>query len=365
MPINKNMKRAVLCVNNPQDYIPQLDDYSIMIINPSAPAARNRYLLDNSDWSLLITEDGEKTRCGGEYENERVLWYTSGTTGDSKFCSFTQAQLNNMAATIMRSYKLTANDRYTSVMSLWHAHGQGFYWATQLAGCETTFLSVSDIRRMPDTNPTFITAIPDVLRAISEFEFSDLRFIRSASAPLPVKLYHNLENKFRVPVIEAFGMTEAMSHCFTNPLEGEQRAGTVGLPDGVEAKIVDGTLWIRGYNVCYSGWYDTGDLAEQDECGYYKITGRSRDQINVRGYKINPVSVERQLLQAIPGLQECVVFGTDRVKCVWVGDCEGAEIKQFLLGLGPHCRPVLLERVSEIPRTGVGKISRSLLNSLY
>ena len=136
MLINKNMKRAVLCVNNPQDYIPQLIDHSIMIINPHATEARNRYLLENSDWSLLITNDDTKYRDGGNYPNERVLWYTSGTTGDSKFCSFTQAQLNNMAATIMRSYKLTANDRYTSIMSLWHAHGQGFYWATQLAGCE-------------------------------------------------------------------------------------------------------------------------------------------------------------------------------------------------------------------------------------
>jgi acyl-coenzyme A synthetase/AMP-(fatty) acid ligase len=359
------MKRAVICVNNPQDYIPQLDDYSIMIINPSAPAARNRYLLDNSDWSLLITADGEKTRCGSDYRNERVLWYTSGTTGDSKFCSFSQSQLNNMAATIMRSYKLTSNDRYTSIMSLWHAHGQGFYWATQLAGCETTFLSVSDIRQMPATNPTFITAIPDVLRTLGEFEFNDLRFIRSASAPLSDDLYHGLTNRFKVPVIEAFGMTEAMSHCFTNPLEGEQRAGTVGLPDGVDAKIEDGRLWIRGYNVCHDGWYDTGDLAEQDECGYFKITGRSRDQINVRGYKINPVTVERQLLQAIPGIQECVIFGTDRVKCVWVGECDASEIKHFLLGLGAHCRPALLQQVDVIPRTGVGKISRSLLDSLY
>jgi long-subunit acyl-CoA synthetase (AMP-forming) len=70
-------------------------------------------------------------------------------------------------------------------------------------------------------------------------------------------------------VIEAFGMTEAMSHCFTNPLEGPQRMGTVGLPDGIEAKIDENNhLHIKGFNVAYDDWYDTGDLAEIDEMGY-------------------------------------------------------------------------------------------------
>ena len=49
------MKRAVLCVPDPQNYIDQLDDYSIMIINPAAPEYRQNYLLDNADWSLKIT----------------------------------------------------------------------------------------------------------------------------------------------------------------------------------------------------------------------------------------------------------------------------------------------------------------------
>jgi acyl-coenzyme A synthetase/AMP-(fatty) acid ligase len=359
------MKRAVLCVENPQDYIPQLKDHSIMIINPNAPEVRNKYLLDNSDWSLYITQDQEKVRAGGDYPNERVLWYTSGTTGDSKFCSFTQAQLNNMAATIVRSYRLTANDRYTSIMSLWHAHGQGFYWATQLAGCETSYVTMRDIKTVPTTHPTFITAIPDVLRVIAELKFQSLRFIRSASAPLPGDLYQALSSKFTVPVVEAFGMTEAMSHCFTNPLDGPQRVGTVGLPDGIEARINDGHLMIKGFNVCYPDWYDTGDLADQDEMGYYRILGRSRDQINVKGSKLNPVSLERQLLQAIPGMSHCVVFGVDRVKCLYVGDCDIDKIKNFLVSLGKHCKPAVLEKVQTIPLSPAGKISRTLLNSLY
>jgi acyl-coenzyme A synthetase/AMP-(fatty) acid ligase len=173
-------------------------------------------------------------------------------------------------------------------------------------------------------------------------------------------------NKFGVPVIEAFGMTEAMSHCFTNPLEGPQRMGTVGLPDGIEAKIDENNhLHIKGFNVAYDDWYDTGDLAEIDEMGYYKILGRSRDQINVKGSKLNPTSLERQLLESIPNLEQVVVFGTDRVKCLYVGTCDPELIRNKLISFGKHCKPTVLERCDVIPLTSGGKISRALLNSLY
>jgi acyl-coenzyme A synthetase/AMP-(fatty) acid ligase len=310
----------------------------------------------------LITAEGEQYRDGGDYGDERVLWYTSGTTGDSKFCSFTQAQIDNMAARICRTYQITENDRYVSIMSLWHAHGQGFYWATNLARCSRSFLSVKDIRSLPERRPTFVTAIPDVLRVVAQGNYRSLRFIRSASAPLPPDLYRELVYKFRVPVVEAFGMTEALSHCFTNPLTGEQRAGTVGLPDGVEADIVEGRLYIRGPTVAAPGWYDTGDLADQDEAGYFRILGRSRDQINVRGLKLNPVSLEKKLLDNIDGLSDCVIFGTDVVKCLYVGDADPEAIRRYLIALGPHCRPVLLERVDAVPISPSGKISRTWLD---
>ena len=359
------MKRAVICVTHPERYISTLPDYSIMVINPDVAATRKKYLLENSDWSLLITDDEIKTRDGGDYPNERLLWYTSGTTGDSKFCSFTQLQLDNMARTIQDAYKLTANDRYVSIMPLWHAHGQGFYWAARAAGCEMHFVKARDIRTMPNYAPTFITAIPDVLNVIAELEFDNLRFVRSASAPLSSKLYRRLQDQFGVPVVEAFGMTEALSHCFTNPLEGEQRIGTVGLPSGITAKIEGGHLFIQGPSVSVNDWYDTGDLAEQDQQGYYKILGRSKDQINVRGVKLNPASLEKQLLEAVAGLEECVVFGTGAVKCLYVGTCQDEDIVNFLKTLGQYCVPRFIKSVDAIPLSPTGKVSRTLLNSLY
>lgn len=358
------MKRAVLCVSNPENYIQDLNDYSVMIVNPESPEYRKDYLLEKSDYSLLITNMQQITRNGSDYADEKVFWYTSGTTGDSKFCSFNQTQLHDMAQTICRAYDITSNDRYVGVMPLWHAHGQGFYWATKLAGCESTFLSATRLRTITNLSPTFITAVPHVLKILAQLNFDSLRFIRSASATLQDDLYMALQNKFCVPVIEAFGMTEALSHCFTNPLHGEQRMGTVGLPDGIQARIESGRLMIQGPNVFQSGWYDTGDLAEYDSCGYYKILGRSRDQINIKGKKFNPVSLETQLLKHVPGLTECVIFGSDKLKCLWMGESNPDFIRHCLSNMDHQLKPTLLEKVESIPKLG-DKISRSWLDKNY
>ena len=359
------MKRAVICTSYPEYWIPQLVDYSIMIVNPASTPARKRYLLDCADWSLLIDEHGEHWRDGGFYSNEKVLWYTSGTTGDSKFCSFSQAQVDILAAKICNTYELSANDRYVSIMGLWHAHGQGFYWAAQRAGCETNYLSMKNIKNMPAFQPTFITAIPDVLKIVGHLEFDHLRFIRSASSPLSLTLYNQLVEKFNVSVVEAFGMTEALSHCFTNPLHGEQRAGTVGLPDGVEAQIINGSLFIKGPTVFSDDWYDTGDLAEQDDHGYYKVIGRTKEQINVRGLKLNPSSLEQQLRNAIPTVSDCVIFGDTAVHCLYVGNCNPDSVAKFLAALGTHCRPKLIKQVETIPVAPSGKVSRTMLSKDY
>jgi acyl-coenzyme A synthetase/AMP-(fatty) acid ligase len=356
------MKRAVLCVPNPQDYIGQLDDYSIMIVNPDYTPARKKYLLDQVDWSLLIEPNYQQQRSGGDYSNERLLWYTSGTVGDSKFYSFSQQQLNNLVSSIQKDLEITANDRYVGVMSLWHAHGQSLYWATRDAGCETHFLSVRQARQMIKYQPTFVSAIPDILSVVHELPLSTLRLIRSGSAPLSPELFQQLQNKFQVPVVEYFGMTEAMSHVLSNPLQGPQRSGTVGVPTtGVEADIRNGHLWIKSKQAYTQDWFDTGDLAEQDDHGYYRILGRSVDRINVRGYKIDPVSVEQQMLQAIPELQEIMIFGITAVNCAYVGEVDMSQVIQKLQLIHSACYPSWIKQLQNIPRSDSGKLSRKWL----
>jgi acyl-coenzyme A synthetase/AMP-(fatty) acid ligase len=360
------MKRAVICVPDPWNYIPLYEKhYSIMVLNPGATPARNQYLLDNSDYSLYVTVNEEVERNGNDYPGERVLWYTSGTTGDSKFCSFSHDQIEHVCRQVINSYQLTSNDRYVSVMGLWHAHGQLFYWLSRQLGLETHFIPTNKLPSVHTYNPTFITAIPDVLKTLMRQPFTSLRFARSASAALYDPLYRILRESLQVPVIEAFGMTESCSHCFTNPLEGPRKMGSVGVPDGIEAQIVNERLYIRGPSVITRDWFDTGDLATADDDGYYYILGRARDRIVIRGYKLDPISLEQHITTQFPEVSECSVFGTDTVKCVYVGLVDPDDIVKFLKTLGQYCRPTLIKQLVEIPKNSSGKVSRTMLNELF
>ena len=187
-------KRAVICVRQPHLVIPQLPEYSIMVINPDAPESRRQYLLDNSDYSLLITDTGEKIRNGKDYPGERVLQYTSGTTGDSKFCSFNQSQIDYVSNQLIKFFNLTENDRYVGVMPLWQGHGLSFYWITEKLNCQRNFLPVKNITSAHTYDPTFLTGIPHMLKVLLRDNFRDLRFIRSGGAPLPSELYRSEEH---------------------------------------------------------------------------------------------------------------------------------------------------------------------------
>ena len=174
------MKRAVICVKNPENYISNLEkEYSLMIVNPDSPKSRLDYLLEKSDYSLLITDTGTTTRLGNDYPDERLYWYTSGTTGDSKFYGFNEQQKSIMIQSMVDAYQLNANHRYASVMPLWHAHGQHFYWATQAAGCETDFFSIKEFYKVEQFQPTLMTAVPKIINFFTRYQLPDLKLIVS------------------------------------------------------------------------------------------------------------------------------------------------------------------------------------------
>ena len=353
------MKRAVICVKNPEQYITDLEnEYSLMIVNPDQPIKRLEYLLEKSDYSLLVTDSNSKIRNGKDYPGERLYWYTSGTTGDSKFYGFNDAQKSVMIDSMINAYQLTADHRYASVMPLWHAHGAHFYWATKKAGCETEFFNTRQLNKVEEFSPTLLSAIPKIINFFTRYKFPDLQLIVSASVAYPLTKLKIAQDYYRVPILDAFGMTEAMGFCITNPLNGVIKPGTVGKPFNVEAKVEDQKLYIKGPTVVVDGWMETGDLASVDGDGYYTIIGRSVEQINVNGIKINPLSIEAQLLDQFFDLQQVSIFGEDTLNCIYVDE---KEIKTFLHSLGDHCFPKLLIKTDEIPTNENGKISRKYL----
>src|SRR5690606_34393661 len=195
-------------------------------------------------------------------------------------------------------------------------------------------------------------------------------------------------------ILERYGMTETMMNV-SNPLVGERRAGTVGLPlpmlsielrdeDGrVVADGETGELWVRGPNVCAGywnrpdataaafrdGWFRTGDLGVRSADGYITLQGRRSDLIISGGFNIYPREIE-EVLTTCRGVREAAVAGVpDPVRgevpvayLVCEGTLDAAAVEQQLRAeLASFKVPRRFVQVDALPRTALGKVQKHLL----
>jgi len=334
-----------------------------------------------------------------------LVLYTSGTTSKPKRVPLSHANLLISAHNIEASLALKPRDRCLNVMPLFHIHGLvGGLLSSLAAGASVAIPEQFDpdhvLQWMAELQPTWYTAVPTIHQAILREARSrscahrewPLRFIRSSSAPLPVKLMTELEEFFKVPVIEAYGMTEAAHQIASNPLPPcKRKAGSVGVPTGVEIAIMneDGTslkqgekseIVLRGPGVTRfyednteaneqafrRGWFRTGDEGYLDSDGFLFITGRLKEVINKGGEKISPQEVDAALLRH-PGVYQAVAFavqhpflGEDVAAAVVVDDnTTEAALRLYLQSqLAEFKIPSRLVIVDEIPKGATGKIQR-------
>ena len=275
-----------------------------------------------------------------------LLLHTSGTTSRPKLVPLTQANLAASARNIAASLALTPEDRCLNVMPLFHIHGlEAALLASLVSGgsvvCGPGFVAPKFFEWIEEFRPSWYTAVPTIHQSIvarakmpgRTGDAGSLRFIRSCSSALPPSLMQEMETIFRVPVIEAYGMTEAAHQMMSNPLPpGPRKPGSVGLPAGPEVTIMDddgrlvprgtsGEVVIRGPNVTAGyaanaeanaaaftgGWFRTGDLGYIDQDGYLFLSGRRKEIINRGGEKIAPREVDEALL-AHPAVAQAVAF---------------------------------------------------------
>ena len=168
--------------------------------------------------------------------------HTSGTAGEPKLVLLTHANLSAAAAAIAEALELTPRDRALSVMPLFHIHGLSAITATLMTGGSITCPGVDGVMRLPEWleqfRPTWLTASPTIHRELlaqarqqpDAIWRHSLRFIRSASAPMPQPLIVELEQVFAVPFIEAYGMTEASPQIASNRLADPSSSGWFGRP---------------------------------------------------------------------------------------------------------------------------------------
>jgi len=334
-----------------------------------------------------------------------LILHTSGTTSRPKRVPLSHANLITSARNVAATYQLTAEDVSLCVMPLFHVHGL-------VASTLATFFTGGTVVVPPKFNPlsfwstvredraTWYSAVPTIHQVLlarakagkRPEAAKHLRFVRSCSAALAPQTMADLEDRFGVPVLEAYGMTEAAHQMASNPLPPRTRKpGSVGCGTAVEIGILNdsgdllpphttGEVSIKGPNVFggyegnaeanlssfTNGWFRTGDQGYLDNDGYLILVGRLKELINRGGEKISPREIDEALLthaavaEAVCFGKPDRIYGEEVVAAVVLRDTTNEK------DLIAHCRtslsdfkcPKKIYIVSAIPRTATGKIQR-------
>ncbi|SFF97375.1 class I adenylate-forming enzyme family protein [Curtobacterium sp. YR515] len=334
-------------------------------------------------------------------EGSAVL-FTSGSTGAPKGVEMPESQLLFVARQVAQHNGLTPSDRGFNSLPLSHVNAEVVgLLATLVAGAtlvlDRRFHRTGFWELLAERRVTWLNAVPAILAVLVKtgpLVFPPgLRFVRSASAPLPEPVRAALGD---VPLVVSWGMTEGASQIAATPLGAPARPGSVGVPVGSEVQARDehgnvlpagdvGSLWVRGEGIVRSylcgraaerfdadGWLCTGDLGHVSEDGWVWLVGRADDVINRGGEKVYPAEVEDVLL-GDPRVLEAVVvprphevLGSVPVAYVVVRpDCDtdaavlhAALLERAEAELARFRRPVEVFVVRDLPRASTGKVRR-------
>lgn len=340
-----------------------------------------------------------------------LLLQTSGTTSRPKVVPLTHGNLLASAQAVADVLGLGPYDRSLAAMPLFHIHGiVASLLAPLLTGgsviCCQSNASATLLHLLGSLQPTWLSAVPTLLQGLlAELDHSGapppahrLRLVRSSSSPLPPAVLERLEAVFQVPVLEAYGMTEAAHQICSNRMPGSghgRLAGSVGMPAGPEVAVVGpslellppgecGEVAIRGPGVTagYEGadqsgwveaatgerWFLTGDEGLSDAQGRLTLTGRLKEMINRGGEKVIPRRVDEALLQH-PAVEQALAFavphptlGEDLAAAVVLrpgAQTDEQDLRRHAFAvLVPHEVPSRIVLLPDLPRGATGKLQR-------
>ncbi len=342
-----------------------------------------------------------------------LMLYTSGTTSRPKGALITHGNLTANIEALHEAWGWRDDDVLLHVLPIFHVHGLTVALHGALrAGATAVMLPRFDadpvLALLESRRFTVFMGVPTIHRRLHRAaegracDFSQMRLMTSGSDRLPDDLFHGVQQRFNVTLLERYGMTETGMN-LSNPLQGERRRGSVGLPlPAVQARVVDrqteqplpdgevGELQIRGPHVCAGyhgqpeqtaaaftaeGWLRTGDLAERAADGYFTLQGRAKDLIISGGLNVYPPEVERALL-AHPGVSAAAVIGCadeewgERVVALVVPEAgaapEPAELAAWCRErLAPYKVPRAWHIVAALPQNALGKVRKAVLREQF
>lgn len=385
-----------------QPILPELPDLQECIfLNPSEPEHFDSLLSDSPVSNLQFPSV--------DPSDTAVIIYTSGTTGRPKGAEITHGNLTSNLESLHAAWGWRSDDVLLHVLPIFHVHGLFVALHGALhAGATALLMREFDAQKILDLlasgQCTVFMAVPTIHKRLLDvpdadrFDLSQVRLITSGSDRLPDEVFTGFQRTFGYTLLERYGMTETGMNC-SNPLNGERRIGSVGLPlPGVEVRIVHsesgemlqdggiGDVQLRGPNVfkgywrqpektagsfSADGWFKTGDLGFLESDGYLTLCGRSKDLIISGGLNIYPPEVERVLVEH-PAVNACAVIGCpdaewgEKVTAVVVlhegESVSGEELIRFCREkLAPYKSPKSVVFVDDLPRNAMGKVQKTML----
>jgi len=335
-----------------------------------------------------------------------VLIYTSGTTGQPKGAMLSHGNLLHNVESCRIVLETQEGDRMAVLLPLFHSYMMtvGLLMPLLTGGTMVLVKSLSPMKSMLEEllarRPTILPGIPQLYRGLVASPLKGplpVRVFISGSAPLPLQILKDFEEKFHTPLLEGYGLSEAGPVVSKNPLHGERKAGSIGLPiPHVEMSVQDhqgtelgngdvGEICVRGGNVMQgywnrpeesakalrNRWLLTGDIGYRDADGYYYITDRKKDMLLVNGINVYPREIEEAIYE-FKGIKEAAVIGVpDRKRgerpFAFVAGEEGVtldamELAGFLKGrLADYKQPREIRIVPSLPRNATGKILKTSL----
>jgi malonyl-CoA/methylmalonyl-CoA synthetase len=396
-----------------QSILPRLPELQgCIFLDPSKPEKfqlliTNYQVPGGLDTPFAKTAQGYSTT--DDSQDTAVIIYTSGTTGRPKGAEITHGNLLSNLEALHEAWGWTPDDVLLHVLPIFHVHGLFVALHGALhAGATTLLMREFDARRtlhmLASGQGTVFMAVPTIHQRLldvpdaGQFDLSRVRLITSGSDRLPDEVFTGFQLTFGYTLLERYGMTETGMNC-SNPLKGERRLGSVGLPlSGVEVRVVNpendkplpdgeiGEVQLRGPNVFKGywkqpkktaesfmpdGWFRTGDLGFREPDGYLSLCGRSKDLIISGGLNIYPPEVERVLAEH-PSVAACAVIGCpdrewgERVTAVVVlnqgESISGPEFIAFCRErLAPYKSPKSIVFQDGLPRNAMGKVQKAEL----
>jgi long-chain acyl-CoA synthetase len=279
-------------------------------------------------------------------DDTAVILYTSGTTGQPKGAELTHASLNSNARTTQETLlEATPDDVIMGCLPLFHVFGLTCSLnAGVLAGASLTLIPRFDggkaLSVIERDGVTIFQGVPTMFSAMlhqpdpASRDMSSLRLCVSGGSAMPVEVMRSFEETFGCIVLEGYGLSETSPVASFNHPHAVRKPGSIGTPiRGVEMRLVDdeggdvtrgdvGEIAIRGENLMKGywnrpedtaksipdGWFRTGDLARQDEEGYFFIVDRKKEMIIRGGYNIYPREIEEALYEH-PAVAEAACVG--------------------------------------------------------